>query len=181
MEDELPAVEQKPKRKRRRKTYPQMPIKERDAWNELDMFIRKNVMGYDDVKGLTTNMVLRLKGLRWGQSTANLDVYKRSDYTFETILTAYKAYIYEIRRAMSNKTFENDEQKFAYALKIVENHVPEIYQRMKNMREAKKNAEQHVKETVEDNSSKRNNQNGLDGFRQVNDNVRRQQMFEEFW
>ena len=46
MEDELPAVEQKPKRKRRRKTYPQMPIKERDAWNELDMFIRKNVMGY---------------------------------------------------------------------------------------------------------------------------------------
>ena len=82
---------------------------------------------------------------------------------------------------MSNKTFENDEQKFAYALKIVENHVPEIYQRMKNMREAKKNAEQHVKETVEDNSSKRNNQNGLDGFRQVKDNVRRQQMFEEFW
>ena len=45
MEDELPAVEQKPQRKRRRKTYRKMPIDELEYWNELDMFIRKNVMG----------------------------------------------------------------------------------------------------------------------------------------
>lgn len=181
MAKEETVAEKKPQKSKRKRTkYPEMPESERKAWNELDMFIRKNVMGYDDVKGLTRHMVLRLKGLRWGHAVANSNCYKHSDYTFDTILTTYKAYIYEIRRSMANKTFDNDEYKFAYALKIVENHIPEIYQRMKNLSQAQKDAEQLAKDISSDDASNDFACSEFE-FKRVKENARRQKMFEEFW
>lgn len=111
--------------------YQPMSPEEKDAWFALDMYIRKNVMGYDENQGLNRAMVLKLKGLRYGQVIANNNQHKYSNYSFKTILNTYKAYIITIRNGMHGKHFSSDYNKFCYAFKIVENHIAEVYEREK--------------------------------------------------
>ena len=105
--------------------YPSMTDEEKKEWYELDDYVRHSVMGFVD-EGLTTKMVLRLKGLRYGQVMANNSHDKRSNYSFKTILLTFKACAPQIQRVIATKTFKNNMQKFNYIMAIVENQISDV-------------------------------------------------------
>ena len=158
--------------KKQHRKYPPMSPKERQAWIDLDWYIRQNVMGYDENQGLNTNMVLRLKGLRWGQCIANTNNGKFANYTFDVILNTYKFCLPKIKKAFEYKRFDNDEHKFNYALAIVNRNIAEVYQRMKNMENANKIAEV--------NASKSENAKIVE-YKNTNDNKKKQKKFNDMW
>lgn len=158
--------------KRKYKKYPPMPPEERQAWIDLDWYIRQNVMGYDENQGLNTNMVLRLKGLRWGQCIANTDNNKFANYTFDVILNTYKFCLPKIKKAFEHKRFDNDMNKFNYALAIVNNNIAEVYRRMKNMEQSAEQAEVHAHNTEQTNTVE---------YKPINNNKKKQEKFNDIW
>lgn len=122
------------------KKYPQMTPEEKDAWFALDEYIRTNVMDYDENQGLNRNMVLRLKGLRYGQAIGNNNLHKYSNYTFGVILNTFKVCMPKIKRALATKNFDGDMNKFNYVMAIVENNISDVYARMKNAEQVKERA-----------------------------------------
>lgn len=121
--------------------YPPMTDEEKKEWYELDDYVRHNVMGFVD-EGLTTKMVLRLKGLRYGQVMANNSHDKRSNYSFKTILLTFKACAPQIQRAVATKAFKNNMQKFNYIMAIVENQISDVSQRIRRAEEERRRSEQ---------------------------------------
>ena len=121
--------------------YAPMTDEEKKDWHALDDYVRYNVMGFVD-EGLTTNMVLRLKGLRYGQIMANNSHDKRSDYSFKTILLTFKACAPQIQRAIATKAFKNNMQKFNYIMKIVENKIPDVSQRIRRVEQEREKSKQ---------------------------------------
>lgn len=141
--------------------YPKMSEEEKKSWNELDWYVRSNIMGYDQNQGLSRTMALRLKGLRYGQYLANDNHDRTSNYSFSTILNTFKACSIIIKRAMAKKTFKDDMAKFNYAMAIVDNNIAKIYEKEKYAKQAKeemekKEIETHIFDNVEYTPKKKN-------------------------
>ena len=120
--------------------YPPMTQEERDDWYELEEYVRCKIMDFVD-EGLTKQMVLRIKGLRYGQYMANNSAQKHSNYSFKTILLTFKACYPKIKSAISTKQFKNNMQKFNYIMAIVENNISDVSQRMRRAEEERAKSE----------------------------------------
>lgn len=120
--------------------YPSMTKEELEDWSELEEYVRCKIMDFVD-EGLTKQMVLRLKGLRYGQVMANNSARKHSNYSFKTILLTFKACYPKIKSATSTKQFKNNMQKFNYIMAIVENNIVDVSQRMRRAEEERARSE----------------------------------------
>lgn len=120
--------------------YPSMTQEERDDWYELEEYVRCKIMDFVD-EGLTKQMVLRIKGLRYGQYMANNNAQKHSNYSFKTILLTFKACYPKIRRAISTKQFKDNMQKFNYIMAIVESEISDVSQRIRRAEEERARSE----------------------------------------
>lgn len=118
-------------------------------WRELDLWIRKNIMGYDDNQGLNKEMALILMGMRYRQRIGNNTHDKWCNYSFSTILNTYKACSLIIKKGMQGKHFKNDMHKFNYAAKIVESKLSEVYAREQYAKQAREEAERKEAEETQ--------------------------------
>lgn len=107
------------------KKFPPMTAEEKKDWFDLDDYVRHNVMGYTD-QGLNRNMVLRLKGLRYGQYIANSNSHKSSNYSFKTILNTFKACSVKIKNSLHGKHFKDENHKFNYIMAIIDNNIADV-------------------------------------------------------
>ena len=123
------------------KKYQEMSSEEKKDWWALDDYVKHNIMGYVN-EGLNTQMVLRLKGLRYGQIVANNNSHKYSNYSFKTILNTFKACSIKIKRAIAGKHFKNDMAKFNYIMAIIDNNIAEVSKRERYAEQARKEMEQ---------------------------------------
>ena len=97
-------------------------------------------MGYDENQSLSSAMVLRLKGLLTNKFMENNNIKDTANYSYETILNTFKYCHPDIQRALRTCTFKNEQHKFLYITKIVENNINNVYMRMKNAERAKEEA-----------------------------------------
>ena len=132
------------------KKYQEMSPEEKEDWYALDDYVKHEVMGYVN-EGLNRNMVLRLKGLRYGQRIARNDAYKYANYSFKTILNTFKACSVRIRDVVNSKTFKNDMAKFNYIMAIIDGNIAEV---SKRERYAKQAAEEMERRESEENISR---------------------------
>lgn len=114
-----------------------MSIRDKENWTALYEYVRKNVMGYDENQSLSKNMVLRLKGLLTNKFMANNNIADTSNYSYETILLTFKFCMPDIQRALRKNTFNDENHKFSYILKIVESNINTVYMRIKNVERTK--------------------------------------------
>lgn len=121
-----------------------MTEEEKLAWDELYQYVRKNIMGYDENQALSSKMVLRLKGLLTNKFIENNNIKDTANYSYETILNTFKYCYPEISRALRNNNFKDEQHKFNYILKIVEQNINNVYVRMKNVEKAKEEAKSVV-------------------------------------
>ena len=117
-----------------------MTEEEKRAWDELYTYVRKNIMGYDDNQALSSTMVLRLKGLLTNKFIENSNIASTANYSYETILNAFKYSLLDIQKVLRTNNFKDEMHKFNYILKIVEKNINTVYVKMKNIEKAKEEA-----------------------------------------
>ena len=123
-----------------------MTEKEKQDWESLYYYV-KNIMGYDENQALSSAMVLRLKGLLTNKFMENNNIASTANYSYETILNTFKFCSPDIQRALKTNNFKNEQHKFLYITKIVENNINTVYMRMKNVEKAKEEAQNTTIET----------------------------------
>ena len=114
-----------------------MTQEELNNWNELLIYVEKNIFRYDDNQHLKKNAVLRLKGLQTGKVIANNKIKDNGYYSFEIILLTFKACKDIILRSIENKNFDSEGNKMAYICAIVNSKINDIYERKKKADKAK--------------------------------------------
>lgn len=126
----------------RKRTH--MTREEKEKWDELYMYVRSNVMGYDENVCLSSNMVLRLKGMLNGKFMANNLIGDKAHYSYDVVLMAFKYSMPEIRRAMDRVSFVDENHRFNYIMRIVDSNLSTVYLRMKNAEKIKKEVEKET-------------------------------------
>ena len=117
-----------------------MSEEEKVAWESLYMYVKSNVMGYDENQALSSTMVLRLKGLLTNKFIENNNIESTANYSYETILNAFKLSSLDVQKALRTNNFKDEMHKFNYILKIVEKNINTVYMKMKNLEKAKEEA-----------------------------------------
>lgn len=107
-----------------------MTAVEKIQWDNLYQYVRSEILMYDKSQIIPPNLVLRLKGLRYGKYIENKAQEDRADYSYEIILYAFQISKPAIMNAMQSKTFESEMQKFNYICKIVESNINDVYIRL---------------------------------------------------
>lgn len=118
-----------------------MTEEEKAEWDALYEYVRTNIMKYDKNQSLPQDIVTRLKGLLTGNYKANRHIKKNANYSYTTILNTFKFCSPNIQRALRNGNFKDEQHKFNYVCKIVENNINDVYLRMKNAEQTKKDIE----------------------------------------
>ena len=123
-----------------------MTEKEKQDWESLYMYVKSNIMGYDENQALSSTMVLRLKGILTNKFIENNNIESTANYSYETILNTFKFCSPDIQKALRTNRFADEQHKFNYILKIVEKNINTIYIKMKNVQKAKEEAKNTVVE-----------------------------------
>lgn len=116
-----------------------MTEKEKQDWENLYYYV-KGVLGYDENQSLSSTMVLRLKGLLTNKFIENNKIESTANYSYETILNAFKYSSLDIQRALRTNNFKDEMHRFNYLLKIVEKNINTVYMKMRNAEKAKEEA-----------------------------------------
>ena len=124
-----------------------MSEKEKQDWETLYMYVKSNIMGYDENQALSSTMVLRLKGLLTNKFIENNNIASTANYSYETILNTFKFCSVDIQKALRTNRFVDEMHRFNFVLKIVERNINTIYLRMKNLEKAKEEAKNTTVET----------------------------------
>ena len=103
---------------------------EKEQWDKLYQYVKKEILLYDEVQAIPPKLVLRLKGLIKGKYIENLSIKDKANYSYEVVLYTFQIYRPTIIKAIENKTFIDEEGKFNYICKIVENHINDVYLRV---------------------------------------------------
>lgn len=127
-------------------TKKKMTEEEKAAWERLYYYV-KNLLGYDENQALSSQMVLRLKGLLTGKFIENKNIQDNAGYSYDIILATFKYCKPDIDKALRTNRFQNEQHKFLYITKIVENNINDVYLRMKNAEKAKEEAKNTTVET----------------------------------
>ena len=101
-------------------------------WEELYNYVNYKIMCYDKSM-LSKQMVLRLKGMRENKYFQDKQEDIEGIYPFEIILNTFKYCAIEIQKGLRINTFKDENHKFNYILKIVEQNLNTVYMRMKNV------------------------------------------------
>lgn len=117
-----------------------MTEKEKQDWESLYMYVKSNVMGYDENQALSSTMVLRLKGLLTNKFIENSNIESTANYSYETILNAFKYSSLDIKRALRTNNFKDEMHRFNYILKIVEKNINTVYVKMRDAERAREEA-----------------------------------------
>lgn len=127
---------------------PNISREENDDWNELYEYVRTNILGYDKGMSLNSGQVTRLKGLTTGNYRINKRIAQNAKYSHKTVLNTFKFCSPNIHRALRTMTFKDENYKFNYICKIVENNINNVYLRMQNAEKAKEQAKNMTIETA---------------------------------
>ena len=106
---------------------------EKEQWDRLYQYVKKEILMYDDSQSIPPNLVLRLKGLTTGVLIYNKREKEKANYTYDTVLYTFQICKPKIMEVLSRKTFENERQKFNYICRIVENNLNDVYLRLKKI------------------------------------------------
>lgn len=114
---------------------------EKEQWNKLYQYVKKEILLYDDSQSIPPSLVLRLKGLAKGKYIENKKIEDKADYTYEIVLYTFQICKPTIMNVISNKTFQNENNKFNYICKIVENNLNDVYLRVNKAKRSEENIE----------------------------------------
>lgn len=127
-----------------------MTFEDKQEWDELYEYVKKNIFNLDESQALPNEIRQRLLGLSRGKYMANNQSANNAKYSNKTVLNTFKFCCTDIQRALRNNNFKNEQHKFNYIAKIIENNINDVYKRMKDVEKSKKEIENtDISHTVE--------------------------------
>lgn len=114
---------------------------EKEQWDNLYQYVKKEILFYDDSQSIPSSLVLRLKGLLKGKYIENKNIEDKANYSYETIMYTFQICKPIIMGAIGKKVFETESKKFNYICKIVENNINDVYLRMIKAQKSQENIE----------------------------------------
>lgn len=114
-----------------------MSTQEKADWDELYDYVRYKVLGYDENQSLSKTMVLRLKGLLSNKFIENNNIKDTAHYSYRVVLTTFKYCSLSIQKGLKSNTFQDENHRFNYIIKIVESNINTVYMRMKKAEQSK--------------------------------------------
>lgn len=128
-----------------------MSKKDQEYWDSIYRMM-ESILGYGDEQTLSNSQIQRLKGLLYGKYYASNMTEDKARYSYECLLNTIKYSMPDIRRALNNVGFKDDNHKFNYVMKIIDGNLNTVYTRMKNVvrseQEAKKQDTSYAVEYV---------------------------------
>lgn len=121
-------------------TPKKMTFEDNQDWNELYDYVRSNILGYDKSQSLPPNIISRLLGILHGKYRVSNKTVDNAKYPYKVALNTFKMYSPDIHRVLRTNNFKDEEHKFNYIAKIIENNINNVYVRMKNIEKAKEDA-----------------------------------------
>ena len=112
---------------------------EKEQWDKLYQYVKKEILLYDESQSIPSNFVLRLKGLTKGKYMDNKNIEDKASYSYEIVLYTFQICKQSIMNGLSNKTFANESNKFNYICKIVENNINDVYLRVVKSKKIEEN------------------------------------------
>ena len=109
-----------------------MSEEEKKDWNELCVFVKKEILKYGDDTKFPRFLALRLKGLANGQYIVNNNQKLQGKYTFYEIKITFMYCKQDILYGFSKNVFEDENHKISYMMKIVENSLNTIRERLRS-------------------------------------------------
>ena len=109
---------------------------EKQQWDKLYEYVKKEILMYDDSQSIPSNFVLRLKGLTKGKYMDNKNIEDKASYSYEIVLYTFQICKQSIMNGLANKTFANESNKFNYICKIVENNINDVYLRVNKVKKS---------------------------------------------
>lgn len=144
---------------------------DREQWNKLYDYVKKEIMGYDNNQKLSNYMVLRLRGMKDGKFMANKSVESLAHYSYEIILLTFKYVKPKIDYKLKENNFVDDQHRFNFVTKIVNENLNLVYEKVKRVREEQNKIEKVQIVEIPDYENKYNNREAT---------VSKKNM-EEFW
>lgn len=148
-----------------------MSENEKKSWEALYYHV-KNLLGYDENQALSSAMVLRLKGLSTNKFMENRKVESTANYSYETILNAFKYSSMDIQRALKTNRFSDEMHRFNYILKIVERNINTVYMKTKGVKKSE--------EKIDDVDTTIANYTGVK-YQAKQDTKNREDKFSDLW
>lgn len=149
-----------------------MTEKELQDWDALYMYVRNNVLHYDENQKMPKYMVLRLKGMTEGKFISNRNIKTEANYSYDIVLMTFKYCATKINNIVRTKSFDNERHKFNYIMAIIESNINDVYTKVKNMERSKESAMVHA-ENAESVS--------VVEYKPTNDNKKKQKKFNDMW
>ena len=88
-------------------------------------------------------MALRIQGLRNRQFISNKNLEGSGNYSYDVIFNTFKYCKPELQKRLSSMSFADENHKFNYVLKVVEENLNNVSVKMKKMEKSKKEAESY--------------------------------------
>ena len=109
-----------------------MSEEEKKDWNELCVFVKKEILKYGDDTKFPRFLALRLKGLANGQYIVNNNQKLQGKYTFYEIKITFMYCKQDILYGFSKNVFKDENHKISYMMKIVELQLNTIRERLRS-------------------------------------------------
>ena len=135
------AKAEKKANKRQSCRYDEMSEEEKNSWLGIYRYVENHVLKYDADQTLSKNMVLRIQGLQNGKYIASNNIENKANYSREVILNTFKFCNPDIQKKLMSMSFNDEDHKFNYILRIVEGKLNTVYMRMKNAKKVEEKIE----------------------------------------
>ena len=109
-----------------------MSKEEKEQWEELCVYVKKEILKYGDDTKFPRFLALRLKGLANGQYIVNNNQKLQGKYTFYEIKITFMYCKQDILYGFSKNVFEDEKHKISYMMKIVESSLNTIRERLRS-------------------------------------------------
>ena len=118
-----------------------MSEQEKQDWNELCEYFKKEILGYGDDMKFPKFLALRLKGLQTGNFIVNKNNKLQGSYTFQEILLTCKYSKLDIMIGFRSNSFVDEKHKINYAMSIIESNLNTIKEKLKSRKQAEQKME----------------------------------------
>ena len=118
-----------------------MSEEEKEDWNNLYDYVRYEILEYKEGMKLSPHIRSKLQGLRTGDFTVKKGdiINECKGYPYKIILMTFQVMKLLILTSVRNKTFNNDNHKFNYILKIIANNINDVYRKYEEKQNEKRN------------------------------------------
>lgn len=120
---------------------PEEKINGNTEFFELCAYVEKEIFKYDSNQKLKKPSCLQLRGLANGKDFGHREINGESDYPIKCILIAFQMNKNKILNSIQGKTFKSEITKMKYVCAIVENDIPDIYMRLRDIGKTEENIE----------------------------------------